>query len=274
MAAIRQKKEIALANKETLVAGGEIVMTAAKENGVTIYPIDSEHSAIFQCLQGNQDNDIEKLYLTASGGPFRGKTAEELETVTPKQALKHPNWSMGAKITIDSATMMNKGFEVIEAHWLFGVPVERIQVLVHPQSVIHSMVGFADGAVMAQLGAPDMRVPIQYALTHPKRLENHFPRINFLENSNLTFEAPNLALFPCLGMAFDAIKAGGALPAVMNAANEIAVARFLCGEIRFLEIACIIEKTMRAYTVKSENTLEEIFAADTWARSFAAALLR
>ncbi len=267
--AIKHKKDIALANKETLVSAGELVTQYVEENNVHIYPVDSEHSAIFQCLQGNEHNEISKIYLTASGGPFLGKTMEELKTVTLKQALNHPNWSMGSKISIDSATLMNKGLEVIEAKWLFKLPVSKIDIVVHPQSIIHSMVEFCDGAIMAQLSEPDMRVSIQYALTYPNRVKNDFPRINFFERNSLTFEKPRYDLFPCLQLAFDAIKIGGTMPAVLNAANEISVSKFLNEEIKFLDIARIIERTMSAYNVKNKYTLDDVFEADMWARDFA-----
>ena len=267
LCAIEHGKAVALANKETLVTSGALVMAAAQKHGVPLLPIDSEHSAVFQCLQGNEGNPVRTLYLTASGGPFRGKTAAELETVTAADALKHPNWSMGAKITIDSATMMNKGLEVIEAKWLFGLDPAQIEVLVHPQSIIHSMVEYNDGAVMAQLGLPDMRVPIQYALTYPARLPNPFPKIDFLTRNSLTFEPPNRALFPCLDMAFTALRAGGLIPAVMNGANEAAVALFLGGQIRFVDIPALIESAMSAYTVENELSVDAVLRADAWARA-------
>ena len=268
--AIEAGKDIALANKETLVTAGPLVMDAAKTAGVSVIPIDSEHSAVFQCLQGNESNPVRTLYLTASGGPFRRYTREQLEYVTAQDALKHPNWSMGAKITIDSATMMNKGLEVIEACRLFNLPLEKIKVLIHPQSVIHSMVEYEDGAVMAQLGEPDMRVPIQYALTYPARLANPFPKLDFLSRSNLTFEPPDIDTFPCLGLAFTALNAGGLLPAVMNGANEIAVQLFLEGKIRFLDIAGLIESAMSAYTEQSGLSVEAVLQADAWARAYTA----
>ena len=276
MCAIESGKEIALANKETLVTSGEIVMAAAKAKDVPILPIDSEHSAVFQSLQGNGGNPMRTLYLTASGGPFRTFSAEQLERVTAADALKHPNWSMGAKITIDSASMMNKGLEVIEARWLFDVSPSQIEVLVHPQSVIHSMVEYEDGAVMAQLGEPDMRVPIQYALTYPKRAANTFPRLDFLARNNLTFEPPKRELFPCLDMAYDALRIGGLMPTVLNGANEAAVALFLAEKIRFLDIARLIECAMSAYTVSDSGTAREtlsidaVLAVDAWARAFVA----
>lgn len=274
MAAIAAGKNIALANKETLVTSGELVMSAVKENGVSLYPIDSEHSAIFQCLHGNGENPIEKIYLTASGGPFIAKNAEELQKVTLADALKHPNWTMGRKITIDSATMMNKGLEVIEAMWLFGVSLPQIHVLVHPQSIIHSMVEFADGAIMAQLGEPDMRVPIQYALAYPKRLKNNYPRLDFLTKSTLTFQPPDRELFPCLDLAFRAAEAGGNLPAVMNGANEAAVELFMSEKIRFVDIPLLIEKTMSAYNEKGGFSIETVLNADKWAREFVAGVCR
>lgn len=264
--AIQCKKDIGLANKETLVTAGELVMREAKLNNIKIYPIDSEHSAIFQCLQGNEENNINKIYLTASGGPFR--TYNDLSDISLEDALKHPNWEMGKKITIDSATLMNKGLEVIEAKWLFNVDVDKIQVLVHPQSIIHSMVEFEDGAVIAQLGEPDMKVPIQYALTYPKRVKNNYPKVNFLERCSLTFEEPNYKLFPCLNLAFDAIKIGGTLPAVLNGANEAAVDKFLNKEISFSDIPILIENAMKAYNIKYNYSLKDIIEADNWARAF------
>lgn len=266
--AIRAGKNIALANKETLVSAGELIVKEAKENNIKIIPIDSEHSAIFQCIKGNKENKINRILLTASGGPFRGKKISELEHITLKEALNHPNWSMGRKITIDSATMMNKGLEMIEAKWLFNVDINNIEVLVHPQSIIHSAVEFEDGTVIAQMGEPDMRIPIQYALTYPKRLKNNFPKINFFERNALTFEKPDFETFKCLKLACNAIKTGGTMPAVMNAANEIAVARFLKEEISFLDIPRLIEKTINAYNVKYEFTIDDLIEADTWAREY------
>lgn len=264
--AIKAGKDIALANKETLVTSGELVMRLVKEKGINMYPVDSEHSAIFQSLQGNSMNKIERIWLTASGGPFRGRN--DLSNVTLQEALNHPNWSMGKKITIDSATMMNKGLEVIEAKWLFDVELNQIEVLVHPQSIVHSMVEYEDGAVIAQLGVPDMKVPIQYALTYPKRVKNSFPKLNFFEKNNLTFEKPDLKVFRCLGLAFDAIKIGGTMPAVLNAANEAAVALFLNGKIGFTDIPELIEKAMGAYTVKYDYSLEDVLEADGFAREY------
>lgn len=268
--AIRAGKNIALANKETLVSAGQLVMDLAKKYNINIYPVDSEHSAIFQSLQGNEGSKIERILLTASGGPFRGKKREELLNVTAADALKHPNWSMGNKITIDSATMMNKGLEVMEAKWLFGVDVDQIEVLVHPQSIVHSAVEYEDGAILAQLGEPDMRVPIQYALTYPKRVKNPFPRVDFTQRNNLTFDKPDMETFKCLSLAYRALKTGGTLPAVLNGANEVAVARFLKGDIGFLDIPELIEQTMDAYTVKYEYTLEDLLEADAWAKDYAA----
>ena len=265
--AICSGKNIALANKETLVTSGKLVMNLLKENNVSMYPVDSEHSAIFQCLQGNAENKIKKILLTASGGPFR--TFDDVSKVTVDDALKHPNWSMGKKITIDSATLMNKGLEVIEAKWLFGVELDQIQVVVHPQSIVHSMVEYEDGAVIAQLGVPDMKVPIQYALTYPKRVPNGFPKLNiFEEGSNLTFERPRIEKFPCLQLAYDAIKIGGTMPTVMNGANEIAVAKFINREIGFLDIPRLIETAMNAYTSISDYTLDDVLEADKWAREY------
>ena len=267
--AISAGKNIALANKETLVSAGQLVMDLAKKKGISIYPVDSEHSAIFQSLQGNKDNKIRRILLTASGGPFRGKTLDELKNVTAADALCHPNWSMGKKITIDSATLMNKGLEVMEAKWLFGVDTDQIEVLVHPQSIIHSAVEYEDGAIMAQLGEPDMRVPIQYALTYPKRVANPFPKIDFAKRAQLTFDHSDMDTFRCLALAYKALKIGGTMPTVLNSANEIAVAKFLSGKIGFLDIPALIEKTMEAYTVKENYTLEDLLEADAWARAYA-----
>ena len=260
-AAIQAGKDIALANKETLVAGGELVMDAAAKAGVKLLPVDSEHSAIFQCLEGNQNRPVKKILLTASGGPFRGYTKEQLENVTLAQALKHPKWNMGAKITIDSATMMNKGLEVIEARWLFDVEAEKIQILVHPQSIVHSAVEFMDYSVIAQLGVPDMRIPISLALGYPDRLKNGERELDFFgEGSNLTFEKPNPEVFGCISLAYEAIARGGSCPAVMNAANEVLVAAFLEEKIRFVDIektlACILDAHKTAYNLDLEGILE------------------
>ena len=260
-AAIQAGKDIALANKETLVAGGELVMDAAAKAGVKLLPVDSEHSAIFQCLEGNQNRPVKKILLTASGGPFRGYRKEQLENVTLAQALKHPKWNMGAKITIDSATMMNKGLEVIEARWLFDVEAEKIQILVHPQSIVHSAVEFMDNSVIAQLGVPDMRIPISLALGYPDRLKNGERELDFFgEGSNLTFEKPNPEVFGCISLAYEAIARGGSCPAVMNAANEVLVAAFLEEKIRFVDIektlACILDAHKTAYNLDLEGILE------------------
>ena len=274
--AINAGRSIALANKETLVAGGALVMALAKEKGVKILPVDSEHSAIFQCLEGNRDNEIESILLTASGGPFRGRSLEELSNVTPEEALKHPNWSMGQKITIDSATMMNKGLEVIEARWLFDVPVEKIRVLVHPQSILHSAVEFKDKAVIGQMGTPDMKIPISYALGYPKRLELSDKGVDFFgAASKLTFEEADTEVFKCLAIAIDAIKRGGTYPAVMNGANEVLVDLFLKKQIKFTDIQNIIEKTIELHSnsdtcfMDEDINLDRILAADSWARKTA-----
>jgi len=269
LAAINAGKHIALANKETLVVAGEIVTTLAKEKGVNIYPVDSEHSAIFQCLVGEWDNPIEKIVLTASGGPFRGRSKHDLSTVTKAQALKHPNWSMGAKITIDSASLMNKGLEVIEAKWLFGLKNEQIEVIVHPQSIIHSLVQFKDGSMKAQMGLPDMKLPIQYALGFPKRMANNFPRFNFLNYPQLTFELADLGTFRNLQFAFDALEKGGNSPCVLNAANEVAVALFLDDKISFLGMSDLIESVMAQVKHIAKPTLEDLFWSDTEARRVA-----
>ncbi len=260
--AIKAGKAIALANKETMVVAGEMINTLAMEYETPILPVDSEHSAIFQCLAGEMQNRVEKLILTASGGPFRTFTKEQLEHVTRQQALKHPNWSMGAKITIDSASMMNKGFEVMEAKWLFGVGAEDIEVVVHPQSVIHSMVQFADGAIKAQLGTPDMRLPIMYALTYPTRLPSSFERIDWTLLKELTFEKPNLELFPNLQHAYTALAEGGNIPCVVNAANEICVAAFLEERIKFTDMPRLIERAMEKATYILKPTLDDYLETD------------
>lgn len=267
--AIQAGKDIALANKETLVVAGQLVSDLVKEHGVNLLPVDSEHSAIFQSLTGHRQEDVERIILTASGGPFRNTPAEELQHVKPEQALKHPQWSMGAKITIDSATLMNKGLEVIEAHWLFNMPAEKIGVVVHPQSIIHSMVEYIDGCVMAQLGAPDMRAPIAYALSWPERCESGIKKLDLTEIGTLTFENPDMERFPALRLAFDALKAGQTYPAVLNAANEIAVAAFLERKIGFTDIPRIVEETMQAHTPFSPAILDEYLAADQWGRQTA-----
>ncbi len=264
--AIKNKKHIALANKETLVAAGELVTTLAKENAVNIYPVDSEHSAIFQCMAGEWHNNIEKIYLTASGGPFRGKTREQLASVTKAQALKHPNWEMGAKITIDSATLMNKGLEVIEAKWLFHLKPEQIDVIVHPQSIIHSIVQFEDGSMKAQMGLPDMKLPIQYALAFPTRLKSDFPRFDFMKYPSLTFEQPDRKTFRCLDLAFEAMKKGGNAPCVLNAANEVAVQLFLHDKISFASIPDHVEKIMAKVDYIAKPTLEDYVESDRLSR--------
>lgn len=262
--AINAGKDIALANKETLVTAGHIIMPLAKKKGVRILPVDSEHSAIFQCLHGEEDNRVSRILLTASGGPFRGKSREELEAVTPEQALKHPNWSMGKKITIDSATMVNKGLEVIEAKWLFDVEPEDIEVVVQPQSIIHSMVEFEDGAVKAQLGTPDMKLPIQYALYYPDRRYLSGDRLNFADMVGISVEKPDMDTFKGLRFAYDAIKTGGSMPTVFNAANEKAVALFLDKRIKFLDIYRLIESCMEVHKVIESPDLEQILEVEQW----------
>ena len=267
--AIDAGKHIALANKETLVVAGELVMKAARNKGVDIHPVDSEHSAIYQCLAGEFHNPIEKVILTASGGPFRGRSLDSLSGVTKADALKHPNWDMGAKITIDSASLMNKGLEVIEAKWLFDVTPDQINVVVHPQSIVHSCVQFEDGSIKAQLGLPDMKLPIQYALTYPRRLKNDFPRFNFMDHPSLTFEQPDVKTFRNLGLAFDALRNGGNAPAVLNAANEIAVARFLRDEIEFLDLPRVVEHALEAVSHQTAPSLDDLIASDQEARRVA-----
>ncbi|HHT63212.1 MAG: 1-deoxy-D-xylulose-5-phosphate reductoisomerase [Bacillota bacterium] len=261
---IEAGKDIALANKETLVAGGSIVMELARKYGVKILPVDSEHSAIFQCLEKGQE--IEKILLTASGGPFRNVDRKDMDRITPAQALQHPTWQMGKKITIDSATMMNKGLEVIEARWLFNVSFDDITVVVHPQSIIHSMVQYVDGSILGHLGKTDMRIPIQYALTYPKRRKNNLTRIDFARLAQITFEAPDFNRFPCLKIAFEAGKAGGTYPTVMNAANEILVDLFLRERIGFMEIPSYIEQVLEKHENKEKPSLEDILESDRWAR--------
>ena len=266
LAAIDAGKNIALANKETLVVAGELVTQRAKEKGVNIYPVDSEHSAIFQCLTGEFQNPIEKIVLTASGGPFRGMSREDLLKVTKAQALKHPNWDMGAKITIDSASMMNKGLEVIEAKWLFGLKSEQVEVIVHPQSIIHSLVQFQDGSMKAQLGLPDMKLPIQYAMAYPDRLPNKFERFNFMDYPNLTFEQPDLESFRNLQLAYNAMNMGGNAACILNAANEVVVDAFLNEKVGFLQMSDIIEDTLQKCTFVAQPTLEDYIATDAEAR--------
>lgn len=271
--AIEAGKPIALANKETLVVAGELVTKLAREKGVNIYPVDSEHSAIFQCLAGEFHNPVEKIILTASGGPFRGMSHEQLLKVTKDQALKHPNWNMGCKVTIDSATLMNKGLEVIEAKWLFNIEIPKIEVVVHPQSIIHSMVQFADGSIKAQLGMPDMRLPIQYALTYPQRLESQFPKFSFDECLQFTFEKPDKENFHCLNLAYEAIRMGGNMPCVMNAADEVAVHAFLRDEISFLQIPELIEKSMSRVSFIKNPYLSDYEETDMESRAVATELI-
>lgn len=274
MAALEAKKDIALANKETLVVAGELVMRRAREQGVKILPVDSEHCALFQCLQGERRETMEKLLLTCSGGPFRGRKREELQSVTIRDCLNHPTWSMGKKITVDSATLVNKGLEVIEARWLYDASYDEIQVVVHPQSIVHSMVQFRDGAVMAQLGSTDMKLPIQYALTYPSRQASKFQRLDFWQMQALTFEKPDTDTFRGLALAYEAGRMGGTMPCIMNAANEAAVAAFLEGKAGFLDIYDVIEGTMQARENQAEPSLELLFQEDAWARGYAQDLLK
>ncbi len=271
--AIKNGKDIALANKETLVVAGEIVTDLAKKNNVKILPVDSEHSAIFQCLIGEDHSWVEKIFLTASGGPFRGMTTQQLKDIKKEQALKHPNWSMGSKITIDSATLMNKGLEAIEARWLFDLAPDQIDIIVHPQSIIHSLVQFVDGSIKAQMGLPDMRLPIQIALSYPERIPSSFPRFDFASYPELTFEKPDTEVFRCLALALDALHTGGNMPCVLNAANEIAVDAFLHGSIGFLEIAEIVEETLNKMEFISHPTLEQYLECDRVTREFSRSLI-
>lgn len=278
LAAIDAGKEIALASKEVLVCAGEIVTRKAAEKGVKIVPIDSEHSAIFQCVNGEDLKSVEKIYLTASGGPFYSlevdlkSTPNDLSTVTPEQALAHPTWRMGRKVTIDSATLMNKGLEIIEARWLFGVQCDNIEVVIHPKSIVHSMVMFVDGSVIAQLGLPDMRLPIQYALLYPRRYNSGLPRVDLVKAGALEFGHPDMGKFPALRLAYEAGRVGGTLPAVMNAADEVAVQLFLDAKIGFLDIARLVERVMEAHHPVSHPTLEDILSADSWARDFTSSI--
>ena len=273
LAAIEAGKDIALANKETLVAAGEIVTEAAAANKVNILPVDSEHSAIFQALQGNHREALERVLLTASGGPFFNTCRKDLETVTPEAALRHPNWSMGPKITIDSATLMNKGLEVIEAHWLFGVPLERIAIYIHPESIVHSMVQYVDGSIIAQMGAPEMKIPIAYALAYPERLPKRGPRLDLFRLQKLSFYPPDEEKFPCLRLAFDACRTGSTMPAVLNAANEAAVHAFLKKSISFYDIPGVISEVMALHNPCAKPDLEAILRADEWAREQAAKII-
>ena len=272
LAAVESGKDVALANKEALVMAGSILTRRARELDRRILPVDSEHSAIFQSLQAGRPDEVKRVILTASGGPFRTASKAHLATVTPKDALRHPTWDMGAKITVDSATLMNKALEIIEAFWLFGLPAEKIDVVVHPQSIIHSLVEFIDGSTICQLGLPDMKVPIQYALTFPSRLDLSGPRLNLPELAQLTFEAPDFERFPSLRLAYQALKNGGTAPTVLNAANEVAVELFLKGRLPFLQIFELLEVTLRSHKVVEDPTLKEIFEADRWARETAQAL--
>lgn len=274
IAAISAGKDIALANKETLVVAGELVTGLAKKHDVKILPVDSEHSAIFQCLAGEEGNPVEKIILTASGGPFRGKSLDFLANVTPEAALKHPNWVMGAKITIDSASLMNKGLEVIEAKWLFGLDADQIEVVVHPQSIIHSMVQFEDGSIKAQMGLPDMKLPIQYALSYPERIKNDFKRFNFADHPQLTFENADTTTFRNLGLAFEALKQGGNMPCIANAANEIAVASFLNKKLGFLAISDVIEQCMQHIAYEKHPALDDYLNTDKETRIFAQNLIQ
>jgi 1-deoxy-D-xylulose-5-phosphate reductoisomerase len=274
ISAIKAGKDIALANKETLVVAGELITDLAKQHHVKILPVDSEHSAIYQCLVGEEANAIEKIILTASGGPFRGKTAAFLASVTREHALKHPNWVMGAKITIDSATLMNKGLEVIEAKWLFDLTADQVDVIVHPQSIIHSMVQFEDGSIKAQMGVPDMKLPIQYALAHPTRLKNNFKRFNFADYPNISFEKPDLDTFRNLGLAYEALNRGGNMPCIINAANEIAVAGFLGNTVGFLDISRVVESCMQSISFQSQATLDDYLNTDKETRIFAQNLIK
>ncbi|MDB2362530.1 1-deoxy-D-xylulose-5-phosphate reductoisomerase [Flavobacteriales bacterium] len=272
--AIKAKKSIALANKETLVVAGSLITALAKENGVNIYPVDSEHSAIFQCLVGEFHNPIEKIYLTASGGPFRGWKKDKLISVSKQQALKHPNWDMGAKITIDSASLMNKGLEVIEAKWLFGLKEEQIDVIVHPQSIIHSIVQFEDGSMKAQMGLPDMKLPIQYALGYPQRIKSNFPRFDFMEYPSLTFEKPDVETFRNLSLAYKAMSKGGNMACVLNAANEVVVEAFLKDKIGFLEMSDVIENCMEKSTFVAVPTYDDFVSTNEQGRMLANELIK
>ncbi len=273
LAAIKTGKKIALANKESLVMAGKIIMEEAKRNHAQILPVDSEHSAIFQALLGHQKEDVHRLILTASGGPFRNSSLSRLQDVTVKEALNHPRWTMGKKITIDSASLMNKGLEVIEAHWLFNIPVEKIVVLIHPQSVVHSMVEYVDGSIVAQLGITDMKIPISYALSFPERLNLNLPPLDLSKSEALTFSPPDLQRFPCLRLAYQSIEIGETMPAILNAANEVAVGAFLEGSLKFTEIPLFLQRVMGEHEVKPVHTIEDILKADHWAREKTKALL-
>lgn len=266
LTAVQSGKTVGLANKEALVMAGQIVIDEAEKNGATIIPVDSEHSAVFQCMEGHKRSDVKRIILTASGGPFVGRSRDELQHITADEALRHPNWSMGRKITIDSATLMNKGLEVIEACWLFGLPPEKVDVIIHPQSIVHSMVEFRDRSCLAQMSVPDMRGPICYALSYPDRLEDPIPGLSLDSIETLTFLKPDYEKFPCLSYAYDAISAGGTMPAVLNAANEAAVHAFLDKKIRFNDIPVIIKKTVDSHAIKVRPSLDDVLEADRWAR--------
>jgi len=272
--AIKARKDIALANKEILVIAGELLIKEAKKNNGTILPIDSEHSAIFQAISGHKKSDVKKVILTASGGPFLHYPVKDLVRVTPEEALMHPKWRMGRKVSIDSASLMNKGLEAIEAHWLFNIPMDNIEIVIHPQSIIHSMVEYVDGTIIAQLSTPDMRIPIAYALSYPERLKVQVPPLNLIETGKLTFLKPDYEKFPCIKLAYEAMDSGGTMPAVLNASDEVAVACFLEGKIRFTEIPTIIRKTMESHKVIPIKDIEEIQNTDRWARHKAEALIR
>ena len=272
MAAVESGKTVALANKEALVTAGDLIIRAARASGATLLPVDSEHNAIFQCLAGNREEDVARIILTASGGPFRTSPADRIAQATPSQAVAHPNWSMGAKISVNSATLMNKGLELIEAHYLFGLPSERLDVVIHPQSVIHSMVEFVDGSVLAQLGSPDMRIPIAYALAWPERIETPAQRLDFAAIARLDFEAPDLARFPSLRLAREALEAGGAAPIVLNAANEAAVAAFLAGRLAFPEIAETVGDALANSDFAAPGSIDDVLAIDRATRSRVAAV--
>ncbi len=270
LSAIRAGKNVALANKEPMVMAGRLMQQEAHKHGVTIFPVDSEHSALFQSMEGHRKEDIRRIILTCSGGPFRTCSREQMQRKTRAEALKHPNWEMGAKITIDSATLMNKGLEIIEAHWLFDIPASKIEVIIHPQSIIHSMVEYNDGSIIAQLGIPDMQIPIAYALSYPEHIPLELPPLDLLKEGPLSFEAPDTERFPCLAFAYKALESGGTMPAVLNAANEVAVQAFLDNSIGFLDIESVIGQTMDAHTIVPLETLDDALAADRWAREHAA----
>ncbi len=272
--AVRASKEVALANKEAMVMAGHIIMEEARKHGVSVIPIDSEHSAVLQCLQGHKRGHVARIILTASGGPFHQLDAQNLNQVTPSEALAHPNWEMGPKVTIDSATLMNKGLEVIEARWLFDMPIEKIKILIHPQSIVHSMVEYRDGSIIAQMGIPDMTIPISYALSYPDHIENPLPPLDLTKVGPLTFQNPDFEKFRCLALALEAAKKGGSMPPVLNASNEVAVEAFLKGKIRFLDIPRIIHETMASHHQKAADTIEAILEVDAWARKKASSLIK